>query len=267
VVIIIFTWLIIPAVLQSNSILKGLVPSSEIVGSILAIMFGLGALKLFFGRDTPQSSLGPSYKNNMVATPRLEPRETHRPNQWSVSLLREIEWKRFEDLCNVYHRECGLRSETTGLGADGGVDIRLFDRETGKIIGITQCKAWPDGKVGIDQIRQLYGIMAYEKVPNGTFITNGVFTQPAIEWARSSGIILADGEGFIGLLHRLPAEAQIRLLEFATQGDHTTPTCPHCGIKMVLRTGRRQGRKFWACRNFPKCDEKIWPRKNGGTKV
>lgn len=35
-----------------------------------------------------------------------------------------------------------------------------------------------------------------------------------------------------------------------------SPTCPKCGIKMVLRTARRgptEGSQFWGCSNYPSC--------------
>lgn len=38
----------------------------------------------------------------------------------------------------------------------------------------------------------------------------------------------------------------------------STPTCPKCGIGMVLRTAKKgvqQGESFWGCYNYPKCRE------------
>ncbi|MGB8857191.1 MAG: topoisomerase DNA-binding C4 zinc finger domain-containing protein [Burkholderiales bacterium] len=37
----------------------------------------------------------------------------------------------------------------------------------------------------------------------------------------------------------------------ATEGEYSTPSCPSCGIKMLIRSGR-QG-NFWGCKNFPRC--------------
>ncbi|WP_156912653.1 topoisomerase DNA-binding C4 zinc finger domain-containing protein [Methylocaldum szegediense] len=55
------------------------------------------------------------------------------------------------------------------------------------------------------------------------------------------------------MIKKLPDDKQKRLLDFATSGDYTTPTCTRCGIKMVLRKSRRDGSTFWGCRNYPKC--------------
>lgn len=51
---------------------------------------------------------------------------TSAPDAWSLDLIHRIEWKRFEDLCCEFHREKGIRADTTRLGADDGVDIRLY---------------------------------------------------------------------------------------------------------------------------------------------
>ncbi|MBK7846964.1 MAG: restriction endonuclease [Zoogloea sp.] len=49
-----------------------------------------------------------------------------KPAVWTIELIRDIEWKRFEDVCQQYYESKGIRSETTALGPDGGIDIRLF---------------------------------------------------------------------------------------------------------------------------------------------
>ncbi len=274
-IILFSSWLILPAVFQINPILKILTPLFEMIGSILALIFGFMAFMLFLARDavpvTPSTTYKPAYQppmppqklQNNNPSPYANP-DPERPDGWSLSLLRDLEWKRFEDLCNEYHRECGLRSTTTGLGADGGVDIRLFHRESGALIAVTQCKAWPDKPIGVELVRQLLGTMTHEKVQIGTFITNGTFTKPAEDLAKEDRIILVDGKHFIELIEQLPTLSQARLLAFATEGDYTTPTCPHCGIKMVLRTNRKKRNKFWGCKNYtkyPPCKEVLQMRK------
>lgn len=57
------------------------------------------------------------------------------------------------------------------------------------------------------------------------------------------------------MLQRLPAESNRRLLELATEGDWTTPTCPSCGTKMVARDSKRGA--FWGCPTYPKCRGKL----------
>ncbi len=174
---------------------------------------------------------------------------------WSVDLLRSLEWKRFEDLCDAYFKERGMKSTTTTLGADGGVDLRIYHRLTGEPTAIVQCKAWKNKQVGVAPIRELLGVMTHENIQNSSFITTSTFTEEAKAFARANRIILMDGEIFIDMIQRLPEESRQRLLVMATSGDYMTPTCPHCGIKMVRRQGPRG--PFWGCKNYPKCRQML----------
>lgn len=47
-----------------------------------------------------------------------------------------------EKLCVGYFNEKGIRAASTDLGADGGIDIKLYQDNTGKPTSIAKCKAW-----------------------------------------------------------------------------------------------------------------------------
>jgi restriction system protein len=180
---------------------------------------------------------------------------------WSKELLQSIEWKRFEDLCAAFYREKGIRSETTPLGADGGIDIRLYlEPENPKVTGIVQCKAWGDKQVGVQYVRELLGVMTHEKIETGFFMAPGGFTDDAREVANANRITLLDSKLFLAMIKRLPAESSQRLLAFATKGEYTIPTCPRCGTKMVNRHGKRGN--FWGCGNYPRCKQIMHMRKS-----
>ena len=174
-----------------------------------------------------------------------------KPEAWSLELLSNIEWKRFEDLCAEYYREKGIRCETTPLGADGGIDLKLYQGDSGKPTTIVQCKAWVGRLVGVKLVRELRGVMASENIEKGFFMTSSAYSQDAKEFARSNNITLIDAKLFLMMIMRLPREARDRLLSFTTKGDYTTPTCPACGIKMVRRDGSRGA--FWGCKSYPRC--------------
>lgn len=196
---------------------------------------------------------------------RLAP-QTSVGSGWSLGLLRALEWKRFEDLTAAYFGEVGFITKTTGLGADGGVDVKLYRPEEMKPETLVQCKAWaPCQPVGVKAIRELYGVMAADGVARGVFITTSTFTDEALAFARGKALDLIAGEKFLDRILALSAEAQARLLARATEGDYTTPSCPRCGTKMVLRTaakGRNTGDRFWGCRRYPRCREKLQVRTN-----
>ncbi|TXH45247.1 MAG: restriction endonuclease [Burkholderiaceae bacterium] len=175
-----------------------------------------------------------------------------RPTEWTREVIDRLEWKRFEDVCCEFYRIKGIRAETTDLGADGGVDIRLFqdDGDPGRCTAIVQCKAWSQA-VGVKLIRELRGVMAHQSVEKGFFMVPNGFTDDARAFAAENRITLVDGRLFLAMLERLPETSRAELLAFATAGDWTTPTCPGCGTKMVARDSKRG--PFWGCPSFPRC--------------
>ncbi len=180
---------------------------------------------------------------------------------WSLALLQAIEWKRFEDLCAEFYREKGIRCATTSLGADGGVDVRLYQdaEDPQRCTAIVQCKAWGERIVGVKPVRELLGVMAHEKIPKAFFMSPSRFSDDARSFAQANSITLLDGKLFLAMLLRLPEASRQRLLDFATQGDYTTPSCPHCGIKMLARESAKG--KFWGCVNYPRCRQILQMRK------
>lgn len=179
-----------------------------------------------------------------------------RPDAWSLDVLERVEWKRFEDLCCAFYLEKGIRAEVTRLGADGGIDVRLFQDNTdpARVTAIVQCKAW-NQQVGVKPVRELRGVMAHEKVEKAFFMAPQGFTADARAFAAENRITLLDGKLFLAMLQRLPAESSRRLLDLATEGDWTTPTCPSCGTKMIARDSKRGA--FWGCPTYPKCRGKL----------
>ena len=174
-------------------------------------------------------------------------------SSWNLDLLCALEWKRFEQICAAYFEALGLRAKVAREGADGGIDIHLYKENTMKPVAIAQCKAWDAYKVGIKPVRELYGVMAREGVAKGVFLTTGRFTQEARSFPKGDELVLWDGEQLLKKIRDLPAEKQAELLRIATEGDFITPTCPSCGIKMVVRTARETGDTFWGCPNYPRC--------------
>jgi restriction system protein len=190
-----------------------------------------------------------------------------KPTAWSIDVIRAVEWKRFEDLCQKFYETSGIRSETTALGPDGGMDILLHQDDTGKPTAIVQCRAWGEDLVGVRPIRELLGVMTHEKIGRAFFMTSGHFADDAKVLASSNRITLIDGDMLLIMIRRLPAAAQKGLLEFATEGDYMTPTCPSCGIKMKHASGKSGNPDFWACHNHPRCRQKFAMRQEASQQV
>lgn len=185
-----------------------------------------------------------------------------KPMEWSIDMIREIEWKRFEDVCQKFYETKGIRSETTALGADGGIDIRLYQDGSGQATSIVQCKAWGERIVGVKPVRELLGVMTHERIGKAFFMTSGQFSGDAKEVAKSNYITLIDGEMLLMMIKRLPEADQKSLLSFAIEGDYKTPTCPTCGIKMKRVSGKTSRPDFWGCHNYPRCRQMLGIRRN-----
>lgn len=162
--------------------------------------------------------------------------EEQKPTAWSLELIRDLEWKRFEHVCQQYYERKGIRSETTPLGPDGGIDIRLYQDDTGKPTAIVQCKAF--------------------------FMTSGRYSDDAKTTAEANRIKLIDGPTLLEMFRRLLPADQKGLLVFATEGNYRTPTCPTCGIKMVRKEGKAGKPDFWGCPTYPRCRKTLRMRKS-----
>ena len=175
--------------------------------------------------------------------------------QWTPELLKQIEWRRFEELCAAYFQALGFRTDVVPAGAGGGVDINLYEQGAERASTLVQCQPWNAYRVGIKPVRGLLGAMASGNVGEGVMVTSGKFTQEARDFARKEKISLVDGAELLVKFADLAPEKAVGLLRFATQGDFQTPTCPVCALKMIPRKSTTHGRKFWGCRNYPSCKQ------------
>jgi restriction system protein len=171
--------------------------------------------------------------------------------KWTPELLKRLEWRRFEELCAAYFEALGFRADL----AYPDVGMNLYAGESENASMIVHCKPWNAYRVGIDPVRGLRGVMASENVGEGVLVTSGKFTQEARDFAGKEKISLIDGAELLGNITALLPEKTLALLKVATQGDFLTPTCPSCAIKMISRKSTKHGRKFWGCRNYPRCKQ------------
>lgn len=184
-----------------------------------------------------------------------------KPTEWTLEVIRDLEWKRFEDVCQQYYERKGIRSETTDLGPDGGIDIRLYQDDSGRPTSIVQCKAWGERYVGVKPIRELLGVMTHEKISKAFFMTSGSYSDEAKAVAQANRITLIDGNMLLMMIQRLSPPERESLLAFAIDGDYATPTCPSCGTPMVAKKGANGRPDFWGCQNYPRCKQILGKRR------
>jgi restriction system protein len=200
------------------------------------------------------SSLGRSARR-LVGAGKSGARSKLHISQWTPELLKRLDWRRFEELCAAYFEIQGFRTDLAYSGADGGVDIKVYEQGAKSPSMIVQCKPWNAYRIGIKDVRGLRAAMASGNFREGVLLTSGKFTQEARDYADKERISLVDGAELLAKIGALAPEKSLALLKVATQGDFMTPTCPSCAVKMVSRKSTTHGRAFWGCRNYPGCKQ------------
>ncbi len=178
----------------------------------------------------------------------------------AADALDGMSWQQFEQLVGEAFRLQGYKVvETGGGGADGGVDL-VLNKDGDK--HLVQCKQWRAFRVGVDVVRELYGVMAARGAAGGFIVTSGKFTEEATSFAQGRNVKLIDGGRLHGLLRSArtaskPDSLAPREEPIASSISQIgAPACPVCSKPMQARTakrGSRAGGQFWGCGGYPAC--------------
>jgi restriction system protein len=183
----------------------------------------------------------------------------------AADALDGMSWREFEMLVAEAFRLQGYRVlETGGGGADGGVDLVLTKAAPGSAEKfLVQCKQWRALKVGVNVVRELYGVMAARGATGGFVVTSGRFTDEATAFASGRNLRLIDGPKLHGFLRQAKAgvdsaspRTPATLDSIVPPGATRAPACPVCSKAMVRRTAKRganAGGDFWGCTAYPTC--------------
>ncbi len=201
-----------------DAMAHGLVTTLAMFGQyILPFAFGIGAL--LSGIDTIRGKK--LYEN-------IESRS-------DVAALKEITWEDFERLVGEYYRRKGfLVTREGGNGSDGGIDLML---RRGKEMYLVQCKQWRAFKVGVQPVREFYGVMAARSATGGYFVTSGIYTEDAQAFARGLNLELIDGHKLRKMIDE--ARQQPVASSIKKESHKILPTCPECGADMKKRVARQ----------------------------
>jgi hypothetical protein len=171
-----------------------------------------------------------------------------------VLTLDDITWENFELLAGEIFRRKGFEVEiSSGLGADGGKDLTL--RRDGEV-RLVQCKLFSaENKVSVASMREFYGLIVAENAKRGIFMTTGLFSRDAREFAEGKPIKLLDRAEIKELMASVTRPGEnlcvIRnwIDDFAAVAHVTDPNCPRCRKPMKLRRGVT-GQAFWGCSSY-----------------
>lgn len=182
----------------------------------------------------------------------------------SADALDGMSWQAFEMLVGEGFRLQGYQvAETGGGGADGGVDLVLTK---GGEKFLVQCKQWRAMKVGVEIVRELYGVMAARGATGGFVVTSGRFSDDATKFASGRNVKLLDGpqlhalfrqaKAALGQTVRPPADVAAAKPVTPFVSETAAPACPLCAKPMVRRVakqGANAGSAFWGCSGYPPC--------------
>jgi len=219
-----------------NPITKGFAPLAPMLSGVAALIVLLAGLK---------AGVEKGFR-----------RDLHN-RQTGIESIRALSWSQFELLIGeAYRRQRYQVTETGGGGADGGIDLILKSQTETVLV---QCKQWKVYKVGVKPIRELYGVLMAEGADRAIFVTSGVYTREARDFATGKALELIDGEALCQMI--TPSTDRSSPPTRATEVDESraiekSPVCPVCHSSMVVRKSKRGDNadsEFWGCSTYPKC--------------
>lgn len=177
--------------------------------------------------------------------------------------ISQMSWRDFEVMVGEYFRRQGFAvAGNGGGGPDGGVDLWLT---RGADRYLVQCKHWRARRVGVEPVREMYGLIAAQRLAGGYVVTSGEFTDEARRFAQGRELQLVNGAalkrgvqaqaaaGAERAGRASPAAAAMPETPRQPTAAASMPACPNCGAAMTLRVARQganAGKQFWGCSQF-----------------
>ncbi|GJL81271.1 MAG: hypothetical protein DHS20C01_09050 [marine bacterium B5-7] len=174
---------------------------------------------------------------------------------FNYGLLRAMEWRRFEIVCAEYLRCLGHEVMEERFPRVDAVGINILSSGSSRLFSVSGCVATGEPVDG-SYISAFVKTMEKRRVIEGMVFSVCGFTTRAARFAERHRIAVVDGELLCSRVNTFDLQMRTAMIDVATDADYTTPTCPTCGIKMVLRrkAGSKPGQgEFWGCMNYPRC--------------
>jgi restriction system protein len=166
----------------------------------------------------------------------------------------EMSGEQFEDVLeDLFHRK-EFEVDRTPRFNDYGADLILTENDAQ--IAVQAKRA--HGLVGLGAIQEVVAAKAHYTCTEAIVITSHFFTHEAQELAESN---------HVELWNRAVVRNELLAANMLDK-DHpgAIPVCWKCGIRMVVRTSRKDGGSFYGCLNYPRChcvlpkaaDQSLW---------
>jgi len=127
-------------------------------------------------------------------------------SQTGMDSLGAMDWRSFERLVGEAFRRQGYAVQETGQGgADGGIDLEL---SKGGQVTLVQCKQWRSQRVGVQIVREMYGILMDRGAATVKIVALGHYTPDAAAFARGKRIELVDGHRLLATVKGIQARKE-----------------------------------------------------------
>jgi restriction system protein len=143
-----------PLFAGNNKILKPLADNLSSKLSWIFILIGIGLIGLYalLKKIKPKDNntdevkevnakVKPKRIGLLAATPeQTSTISTERSVSWNKQVFADIEWRRFEAVCESLFAQSGFKTKSQSHGADGGVDVWMYSAHAEGPVSIAQCK-------------------------------------------------------------------------------------------------------------------------------
>ena len=156
-----------------------------LVGILIAHPFIYGAILNLLPSKRMKKSTVKTNKTNKKKSALGKTSNSLRPDDVLLTLsLEELNWREFEQLCYLYYKAKGCKPRLTSEGADGGVDLIIYNK-THKTEEAIQIKHYIDSgnQITVKEIRELNSSKRNHGCVLAQFITTSSYTNPALAQA------------------------------------------------------------------------------------
>jgi superfamily II DNA or RNA helicase len=121
-----------------------------------------------------------------------------------IPSIRDLSPRQFENLLSVLYGRMGYHVRTTPASRGSGVDVYAKrSGDAGPEELAIQCKHYPDGVVGVEHARALYGVIqAQPGITRGVLVTSGAFSRECQQFCAGKRIWLVDIHALTALLDK-----------------------------------------------------------------
>lgn len=210
------------------------------------------------GHTLQQNSILALKATNQAAAVAFALDHVTKPISWSDTLLAQLEWHHFEQVCICFFDQIGFTAVSSFEGPEAEISLHIRQTDGTNTAGLVKTKAG-QSIVGIEQVRAFYAAMKQERVAQGFFITSGQFTDEAKRAARGVGMFLIDGSTMLEKIYAMTPSQQEKLLAIASKDRYRVPACPLCLKKMALQ--ENEFTAFWRCTDHRNCRGQLRPER------